>query len=91
MTQKTVELPDYLEALSDDAKSVGSAWFSNMRPGSDSELTLQMIQSRPTERTQAALDELVDAGLLSREPLNDRGGLAFKPLKSLHPLMRWSF
>lgn len=91
MTETTFELPEHLASLGDDAKAVGSAWFVNMHPGTDSELTLQMVQSRPTARTQAALAELVAAGLLSCAPLNDRGGVVYKPLKTFHPLMRWAF
>ncbi len=54
--------------VSDDAKAVGSAWFSLMRPGRG-DLTFRMGESRPTARAQAALDELLSAGLIERVSL----------------------
>lgn len=85
------DLPSYLETLSDDAKAVAAAWFATMRPGSESELTLRMRESRPTARTQDALDELVRTGIVSCTALNDQGGLVYKPLLSCHPILRWAW
>lgn len=44
--------------LSADARIVGTALFAFMTPGSGI-FTVGMVESRPTARTQAALDELV--------------------------------
>lgn len=68
-----------LTKLSDDAKFFASSMFSMMEPG-EGTLTFQMVESKPSARSQAALDELVGAGLVSVEPANSRGGLTYRPL-----------
>lgn len=51
-------------------------WFT-------SDLTFKEIESRPTARTQAALDELVAEGILSVEPFNEHNGKVYKRLKQV--------
>lgn len=70
-----------LKLLSPDAMFLGSSLFSMMTPG-DGKLTFGMRESRPTARTQAALDEMVKAKVVSVEPFNDLGGLTYRPLVS---------
>lgn len=68
-------------ALSEDAQRVGAAWFGMMNPSQDHcTLTFQMQKSRPTERAQTALDELVEAGLVAQEPFNQFGGVIYRPI-----------
>lgn len=64
-----------MAALSQDAQFLGSALFSMMEVGGT--LTFGMRESRPTARTQAALDELVQAGCVSVKPFNDFGGVVY--------------
>lgn len=72
--------------LSDDAKSVLGAWFGM---GSKSVLNLHLVESRPTPRCRAALDELVAAGALSKAPFNRFGGETYKPLIETREYMTW--
>lgn len=65
--------------ISQDAMFLGSSLFWMMRPG-EGKLTFQMVENRPTARTQAALDELVAAELVSVEPFNRFGGVTYTPL-----------
>ncbi len=67
------------EKLSADAKFFASSIFYMMPPGAG-KLTFQMIESRPSDRSQAALDELVAAGVVSVEPFNSLGGVTYRPL-----------
>lgn len=62
--------------LSDDARCVYTALFGYGRAGS-STLTFHMDESKPTPRTQAALDELVAAGRLTVTPFNKYGGVTY--------------
>jgi hypothetical protein len=39
-----------------------------------------MVESKPSPRSQAALDELVAAGLVKAEPFNSHGGVTYTPL-----------
>lgn len=64
------------EKISDDAKCVYSAFFTLGRAGS-SKLIFQMEKSRPTERTQKALDELVSQTILIKKPFNRFGGVVY--------------
>ncbi len=69
--------------LSADAKYLGYSMFSRMMARGS--VTFKMVESRPSDRTQAALDELVAAGLISCEPFNRFGGVVYKPLGSFKP------
>lgn len=65
--------------LSKDAKFFGSSMFWLMEPGKG-KLTFMMVESRPSPRSQAALDELVAAGFVKSEPFNQFGGVTYTPL-----------
>lgn len=65
--------------ISSDAMFLGGSLFGLMQPGKG-QLTFKMIESRPSKRTQDALDELVKAGLVSVEPFNRHGGFVYTPL-----------
>lgn len=71
-------MADALKLLSTDAFFLGGSLFSMMTPG-EGELTFAMRESRPTARTQAALDELVKAKVVTAEPMNDIGGVTYRP------------
>lgn len=77
-----------LDALSDDAKAIAGVWFARMTPKSDG-VTLQMRQLKPSLRTQAALDELVERGAISVAPFNRFGGLVYKPLVDCWSAFTW--
>lgn len=49
-----------------------------------------MVQSRPTERARAALDEIEAAGIVSAERSRD-GEVTYRPLIDCTPLFRWNF
>jgi len=70
-----------LKLISSDAMFLGGSMFGLMEPGKG-KLTFQMRESRPSKRTQNALDELVKAGLVSVEPFNSHGGVTYTPLTS---------
>lgn len=76
MTSEETEL---LHCLSADALYFAGAMFMLMEPGKG-ELTFRMVQSKPSPRSQAALDELVAAGVVSSEPFNRHGGITYRPL-----------
>lgn len=64
--------------LSADALWFAGSMFSMMRPG-HGQLTFRMQESRPSLRSQAALDELVAANLVTVEPFNQFGGVVYSP------------
>lgn len=66
-----------MKELSFDAKVIAGAVFGI---GLTS-LTFEMRESRPTPRTQEALDELVQRGDLTRETINGRGGVTYRPAR----------
>ncbi len=68
-----------VKLISQDAMFLGGSMFGLMEPGKG-KLTFQCAESRPTKRTQAALDELVRAGLVTVEPFNRHGGFVYTPL-----------
>lgn len=74
-----------VDELSDDAKTVAACLF----PTIASTATFHLREHRPTERTQAALDEMVAAGLVSCEPFNRFGGKVYKPLVEFSDAKRW--
>ena len=67
-----------MDGVSDDAKFLGSSLFGMMEP-MVGKLTFHMKESRPTARTQAALDELVAKQLVSMSALNQFGGVVYSP------------
>lgn len=78
--------PDIVEqVLSHDAQLVGAAWFGLMRP-ERGELKFHMREYKPTARAQAALDELVEAGLIRREKFNNHGVIRYVPQWNFHSL-----
>lgn len=77
-----------LAVLSDDAKAIAGVWFGMMRPGKGS-VTHHLRELKPTDRTQAALDELVAKGVISVEPFNRFGGLVYRPLMDCHAAFAW--
>ena len=78
-----------LETLSDDAKCVLGGCFGMLGIPGRSTLTYQMGESRPTRRMQAALDELVEAGALNREIINDRGGATYTVQLNCSDFAKW--
>lgn len=70
--------------LSDDAKVLLGCWFGIGL----TEVSFALREGRPTERTQAAIDELVEKKVLHREPFQDRG-FRLKPLTDCEPYGRW--
>jgi len=56
-----------MKSLSDDAKCILGGVFGVMGIPGKSQLAFGMVESRPTARAQAALDELVTAGAMTRD------------------------
>jgi len=88
MSDKNPPLPAKFEALSYDAKVVASAWFSLMAPNMGS-VVMHMQDNEPTERTQVALRELCDAGLLRKLPFNRYGSIEYTALVKFFPMLGW--
>ncbi len=78
---------DEFQGLSDDAKCVAGGTFGMMQPGKGT-VTFH-TPSRITPRGKAALDELVEAGVLSCETFNRFGGLVYKPMVLCWPFHLW--
>ncbi|MGU3286507.1 hypothetical protein [Methylobacterium mesophilicum] len=76
--------------LSDNARAVAAAWFGMMRPDSTSRLRFGMVESRPSERAQAGLDELQAAGVISRED-EPRGAVVYRPLIECREHLEWAW
>lgn len=76
------------DELSIEARSVGAAWFGMMRVADeDSHLRFGMVQSRPSARAQAGLDELVAKGWIKRT--EERGGaIRYNPLRSFEEIAK---
>lgn len=62
-----VSASSMMKTLSDDAKILLGGVFGVLGIPGKSKLSFGMEKSKPTERAQTALDELVKAGALSRE------------------------
>ena len=75
--------------LSDTARQVAAAWFGAMREGGSSHLRFAMVESKPSEKAQAGLDELVAAGVISRED-EPTGAVTYRPLVSCHEHFVWA-
>jgi hypothetical protein len=78
-----------LEPLSKRARALAGVWFGMMRPDSCSGVTMNLRELKPTEITQAAIDELLAAGIISKEPFNEYGGIVYKPLVDCWPAFIW--
>lgn len=77
---------DAFAILSDDAKSVAFALF----PSPESYATFHMEEHGPSARSQAGLDELLAAGLVSKTVHNRKTGAAtYRPLADFGPLGAW--
>jgi len=76
-----------LEDLGADAKAVAGAWFGMMVPG-EGTLCFGMKAQRPSARAQAALDEIVAAGVAVRSDGED-GSVSYVPAVDCSPLLGW--
>jgi hypothetical protein len=68
---------------------LAGCWFALMKPNSQSTVTFHLQKSKPTPRTETALAELVGKAVLSVEPLNEFGGLVYRPLVNCHDAFLW--
>ncbi|HLH95036.1 MAG TPA: hypothetical protein VKW08_07950 [Xanthobacteraceae bacterium] len=78
-----------MKSLSDDAKVVLGALFGRLGIPGQSQLTYQMVRSRPTVRMQQALDELVKSGALTRNPFNASGGVTYTVQINCTDFAKW--
>lgn len=76
--------------LSDTARAVAAAWFGMMQPNGKSHLRFRMVESRPSERAQAGLDELLAAGVISRED-EPSGAVTYRPLVGCREHLEWAW
>ncbi|MFF9549348.1 MULTISPECIES: hypothetical protein [Bacteria] len=74
--------------LSDDARAVAAAWFGMSQPG-QGHLRFAMVQSKPSARAQAGLNELLAAGIISRED-EPSGAVTYRPLVSCYEHQVWA-
>jgi hypothetical protein len=77
-----------MRLLSDDAKAVAGGCFGMMRPGGESQLRFGMKESRPTARTQAALDEIEAMGGVLRQ-VGLYGEVIYTPLVNFRDFFKW--
>lgn len=75
-------------ALSDDAKAVAGAWFGWMTAASEG-LTFLMRETRPAERSQRALDELLAAGVIERVEVYGPPAVTYRPRKACRQYLAW--
>lgn len=75
--------------LSDDARAVAAAWFGMCRPG-QSYLRFAMVQSKPSARAQAGLNELLAADIISRED-EPSGAVTYRPLMDCREHLAWAW
>lgn len=81
-----VILSEALAALDDETKAVCAAWFGMMLPNKG-ELVFGMKEHRPSARAQAALDRLLEAGIVGRREAGS--GVVYVPAVDCSPLMAW--
>lgn len=75
-------------SISDDAKGLAACiWGTGI--AAKTVLSFGMKEVRPTARAQAALDEMVTAGLLYCEP-KPGGGVSYRPCGDMRPYRRLS-
>jgi hypothetical protein len=72
-----------MESLSDDARAVLGAWFG-MAHFRKFSLDFGMVKYKPSDRAQAGLDELVNAGFIERSDLNKFGGVQYILLREFN-------
>lgn len=74
--------------LSDDAKMLAGQMFGLGLTA----MNFEMIVGKPSARCQAALDEMVAAGMITCTPLNMVGGVSYKPVAGVdfQPLAKWA-
>ncbi|QAY80439.1 hypothetical protein ETR14_27760 (plasmid) [Sphingosinicella sp. BN140058] len=73
-----------LDGLGDDAILIAGSTFALA-----TKLHLGLRESKPSDRLQAALDELVAKDILSVEPFNDFGGLVYRTQASTRLAQQW--
>jgi hypothetical protein len=76
-----------METLSDTAKAVASMF--GMMTAIKGELVFHMRESRPSQPMQAGLDELVKAGAIKCESINQAGGVRYVPQLNLSDFTKW--
>ena len=72
-----------LAALSEDAQYFGRGMFWMM--GTHGCMRFFNEDTKATERTQKALDELTQAGFLRMEPINNGKGQMYTPVEAFDP------
>lgn len=72
--------------LSEDAVLLAGLWFGM---GMVSKVTHHLRESRPSPRTQAAIDELLAKSIIKVEPFNKYGGKVYTPLVECRPAFMW--
>jgi hypothetical protein len=77
-----------LSRLSDVAKAVAGSLFGMISPGKG-DVTFGLRESRPSDETQAGLDELVRAGAVTVEAFNEFGGLVYRPVVRCDAAYQW--
>lgn len=80
-----------LPEISDDAKAVFGAWFGTTM---QTTVVLQLIETQPTKRTQAAIDELIAKGYVTAKiarvgTAGGDGGVKLNALTDGQPYLRW--
>lgn len=80
------DAPRAFDAIDDRAKAVFAAWFGMMSPGRGY-LRFGMVESRPSDEAQAALDTLVAAEIIARH--DEFGAVTYRPLVDGFPMMLW--
>lgn len=75
-----------IAGLSNDAKAVAASFFPHL----PSRVTFHMVECRPGARCQAGLDELVAAGLVTKEPIEGGAGAAeYNAVADLSECHKW--
>lgn len=75
--------------LSDAAKAVAGGIFGFMAPRNSSGLVFEMRQSQPTKQMQAALDELVEAGVIAKKMSDGSPRVSYLPTTDCRPYAKW--
>jgi len=80
---------DLMKSLSDDAKVILGCYFGYLGMPGKSTLGFGMKQSKPTQRAQNALDELVEAGAMTRTGMLG-GGVVYTIQVNCSEFARWA-
>lgn len=83
------DIPTEADTLSDDAKALLGGMFATMSPDLG-QVTWLLTEHVPTDRTQVALDELTEAGWLTREAFGEKG-VRYKVAKDAHWARVWYY